>query len=236
VNSHNFSAEELAGVLAYRNGPVVIIGRDIAGLPEPDMRIAAGSPGQELYCGVWNLDADSVEEFEVWRAVNSGRREPVAALDRDSLVEPFLFTHPLPMQKAPLDFISACAQLTAIASGPVRLLNGDQFTNLQCSQLQNGKLRLILRNKRLSYSVAVIDAGAPVGAIEIKTAFPCTRIEADGSRFEVKIPGRGVTVVELELASPWPELSAAEGQPDTVADGNADSPYAAVELHALAAR
>lgn len=200
LNTHNFGAEELAATLAYKNGPIIMVGRQDDTLPRPDVRFAAGSPGTELYCSAYNLDLATQAEFSAWQKAALPVEETLPLLDRENIVEPFLFPHPLPMQAAPLGFINACAQLLSMASSPLRLPGSDNSVNIQGSLMPSGKLRIMLRNKGLSYRNPVVDVGAPIEAVEIKTAFPVTKPVPNGSQFQVKIPGRGATVVEVELA------------------------------------
>jgi hypothetical protein len=203
LNAHNYTAPQLASVLEYKNGPIIMIGRENSALPQPDIKFAAGAAQEELYCYVWNLDAETSAAFTAWQAEQASAEsssEGILPLDHTAIVEPFYFVYPLAMQKVPLSFIDTCAQLVSMASSPLRFTTHDTFVNMQGSLLPNGKLRILLRNKRLSYSSPIIEVGAPIESVEIKTPFPCAKLTPNGSQIQVKIPGRGATVVEIELA------------------------------------
>lgn len=71
---------------------------------------------------------------------------------------------------------------------------------LSLLQLDSGALRVALKSKSWIYCKPRIDLGREIGAIEVVTEFPSVRIRPEGSCFEVRLPPRGLVVLDVTFA------------------------------------
>ena len=101
------------------------------------------------------------------------------------------------MHEPSAGFLAVCAQVIGLASEAVLIANGEAHINAQAAEMADGGLRIVLRNKSLAYAQPVIDVGCPIEVVQINTPFPTAHIQPDGSRFRVKVPGRGATIVTM---------------------------------------
>lgn len=174
LNAHLFSEEELAKVLSYQHGSVIMISADSEGKVE---------------CRVRRSHSQVLETVDATIAISN----------IEEVVEPITFLNNLPMQEIPPEFIASCAAHINSISGAPTVSSGENCIQLQALRLSDYKLRLIIRNSRLSYCRPQIDVHQQIDSVEILTTFPCTEIEPQGSRFSIKVPGRGVAVVDVIL-------------------------------------
>ncbi|HAW27699.1 MAG TPA: hypothetical protein DCY03_06215, partial [Planctomycetaceae bacterium] len=56
-----------------------------------------------------------------------------------------------------------------------------------------------VKSRSLSYARPEIDVGKPIKSVKVLTDFPSVAIHPQGSKFSVRVPGRGIIVVEIEL-------------------------------------
>ena len=64
-------------------------------------------------------------------------------------------------------------------------------------ELANGQIRIAIKNRKIVYTKPLIDIGEPIESVSIHTSFPSVSIRPKGSTFSVRVPGRGVTVVDV---------------------------------------
>ncbi len=172
LNAHLLPDDELAKVLLYEQGSVILIGED---------------NDKKIYCRVRTKNIEAVETL----------CNTVATECNETVIEPITFLISLPMQEIPQEFFAACAgHINAVCGAPT-VSSGESFVNLQALKLDENRTRLIIRNSRISYCRPRIDVHQPIDSIEIKTAFPCADIVPDNSQFAIKVPGRGVVVVDV---------------------------------------
>jgi hypothetical protein len=103
------------------------------------------------------------------------------------------------VQRLPGDeFFADCSQRLWDVVMPGVSFPGDQVT-LSIMEMQTGKLRVAIKSKVWIYCKPEIDLGKDIRGIEVVTEFPAVRLRPQGSKFEVRIPPRGITVVDVEL-------------------------------------
>ena len=176
LNAHLLPENERARVLAYQNGPVIFIERD-AQTSHLMCRVVGGASDVES-------PAPSAEV-----AVFTG--------DKNAIEEPITFLQNLEMQLPDDKFLKACAQCITKVSGALKVASGEEFISVQAMKLSDKKARVILKNNRLAYASPVIETGRKIAALEIRSEFPYTKLQPDESRFSVKIPGRGATILDV---------------------------------------
>ena len=116
------------------------------------------------------------------------------------VVDPDSFVNPLTFRKVSGSFVDACASVISTLSGNPSILAGRESVRVLAMELDDGRLRLLVKNDYLYYSRPLLDVGWPIKAIKVLTRFPLTRLEPDGSRFSVKVPGKGAVILDVTLA------------------------------------
>ncbi|MHB8996419.1 MAG: hypothetical protein ACYC63_14335 [Armatimonadota bacterium] len=96
------------------------------------------------------------------------------------------------------DFFADCSrQLWDMVMSGVSF-PADEVT-LSMMEMDTGKLRVAIKSKVWIYCKPEIDLGSEIRSIEVVTEFPAVRLRPQGSKFEVRVPPRGITVVDVEL-------------------------------------
>ncbi len=68
---------------------------------------------------------------------------------------------------------------------------------LTMSQLADGARRMSIRNHSHVYAEPSVDIGEPIASATVRTTFPAGTVHVDGSTFKLRVPPRGVTVVDV---------------------------------------
>ena len=92
--------------------------------------------------------------------------------------------------------LEGCARAMAEAGGVKVVAEGEAVT-LMAMEMADGRLRIAVKNKLPVYARPQIDVGREIVSAEILTHFPAVAIRPEGTRFSVKVPGKGVTVVDV---------------------------------------
>ena len=70
---------------------------------------------------------------------------------------------------------------------------------LMAMEMAGGQVRIAVKNKGAVYARPQIDVGREILSAEILTPFPAVAIRPEGTKFSVKVPGKGVTVVDVKV-------------------------------------
>ena len=180
LNSHLLPDAERVQVLSYANGPIIFLERR-----ERDYRcFVHGDETGEV------LAPRHDEEYS-----------------RSADIEPTTFLADTPMQVLSDEFLAECAALIHAATGGPQLREGAENVSLQTMRMENGDLKILLKNSGARYARPLLDVGQNIGDIEIMTEFPCTKISTDDPQFFIKIPLRGATMLRIT-----PEYSGKENR------------------------
>lgn len=188
-NAHLLPADELAGVMKYRDGPIVLVGRKTDQLPKADVEFGDVYPPDEMWCGVYRANP------KMTLIPDDGEEPPLG--DVKDLVDPRSYWDHLAYRKVSPGFIEACAETIQFLSTPIRVLVENKSVALMPVELADGRIRIAIKNRKRSYSKPEIDIGRPIESVEVRTSFPSVEIRPKGSTFSVRVPGRGVTVVDV---------------------------------------
>ena len=188
-NAHLFPRDELAAVMSYRGGPIVLVGRKINTLPQADLEFSDVYPPNELWCGVYGAKPDSVT------ITKEGEEQPLA--DLSSLADPRSYWDHLTYRQVSTSFIKTCAQILQRISPAIAVDSGSDTVALMPVELEGGRIRLAIKNRTSSYARPQIDIGRAIESVEVRTSFPCVAIRPEGTKFRVRVPGRGITVVDV---------------------------------------
>jgi hypothetical protein len=68
------------------------------------------------------------------------------------------------------------------------------------AELADGSRRVSIRNHSHVYAEPGVDMGQLIASATVRTTFPAGAVHVDGSTFKLRVPPRGVTVVDVTLA------------------------------------
>jgi len=192
LNPHLFPEDELHSILDYGGGPVVAVGGKTGLLPEPKFFFEDVYSPNALCCAIYGATASS----EVW--FGAAEAEDIAE-DLIDLRDPTTFIEDLPVRKVSEEFLRGCVvALSDIVRG-VRVLEWTENIKTQILEKSVGQWRCFLGNDRHGYLRTQVDAGRSIVRINVMGDFPGVPVQPDGSKFRVRIPGRGMIVVDIEL-------------------------------------
>jgi hypothetical protein len=193
LNPHLFPADELARVFSYRHGPIVAIGRKVLTMPRPESEFEDVYAPEPLWCGVYGTKLPQRPKIE-----REGDQPP--AVDPLTAPEPLGYWDHLSCRRVSQGFLRACSQTVQKTSGAFAMLAEEDAVTLMAQEQADGKLRLAIKNKRDVYARPQIDLARPIQDIEILTSFPSVLIRPQGSKLSVRVPGKGIVVLEITLA------------------------------------
>jgi len=192
LNPHLFPAEELESVFSYEGGPIVAVGRAEVSLPPTDHQFEDVYPPQQLCCRVYGAGPAATPHSE-------GDGEEQWPEDVMDLPEPTGYWDHFIFRQVSESFLRACADaITAVAGGFTVVDEGDAVTVMMAEQ-DEGRLRVALKNKTPVYVRPRVDVGRPIEKVDILTEYPSLLVRPEGASFSVRVPGWGITVVEVTL-------------------------------------
>jgi hypothetical protein len=196
LNHHLLPQEELASLLAYEGGPVVLIGREMPGLPEPDLRIDDPSGPGSLNCAVYGADVD-VPEIEAWDA-------PELPDDLMALDEPMGYWDHFEFAPVSPGFVRACAAVIAEVSDAPRVVEQAGDVLVMATEEAGGRVRVALKNNTRFYARPRVEMRREIASVEIVTEYPSLLVTPQGSEFSVRVPPEGLTVVDVAMSDQRP--------------------------------
>jgi hypothetical protein len=188
-NAHLLPPDELAAVMRYRGSPIMLVGRKLSAMPKADIEFSDVYPPNEMWCGVYGAKPAVVE------ITTDGEEPPLG--DLMSLTVPRSAWDHLTYRKVSTSFVKACAQTLQRISTPITVVAESDSVALMPVEQTNGRIRIAIKNRTASYARPQIDIGQPIESVEVRTSFPSVAIRPEGSKFSVRVPGHGITVVEV---------------------------------------
>lgn len=196
LNPHLFPEAELRQILAYSNGPRILIGGEVPLPQSPDFQFVDVYPPEPLVCAVYG----AIGKCEVTLECDEVEKVPA---DMKAVPEPSgphaMFYYDLYYRKVSKSFLRACAGVIIECAGGVKVLTETEFIKVVAMEGQNGTLRLLIGNECHGYVTPHLDVGRPIKHVRVVSRFPLWNIILTGSALDVRIPGRGMVVLELEL-------------------------------------
>ena len=179
LNSHLFPQEEIEKIQAYRNGPVVMVGR-------------SDGAQDQLCCRVYEVGGAAAREV-----ASDDLEEALGEVM--ATAEPSFFWNHLVCRGVPDGFLKACADTLLEAAGCFSIVEeGDSVAVMAVEQSEN-VLRLAVKNKKPQYARPQIDVYEPIERVEVVTSFPSMLVRPEGSTFRVRVPGNGIVVLDVAL-------------------------------------
>jgi hypothetical protein len=194
LNPQLLPEDELAAVLAYDRGPVIVIGGETPGLPATDFGFEdCYGPGQ-LVCRVYGAKPSGSHDI-------ASDEPEVIPPDLMGLEEPPTYVQELYFRKVSDSFVAACADVIAECSAAPRVLSRSEAIRVQALELGDRTWRVLVGNDSHYYVVTDLDMGREIEKIERVTAFPGTPPGFSGSTFGCKVPGKGAVMFDVTFAA-----------------------------------
>lgn len=201
LNVHLLPHEEIEKILAYRGGPVVLIGRNGLSLPPPKFSFEAGCSPDVLRCSVYGTD----EKFDL---PITREQEEIRLADPMAIQEPESWLTELDFQMVSHGFLKDCSTAISRCGGNIRILNSHyghgapketdrDMVRLLAMEDGTGKIRLLISNDDYVYSTTRIDMGHEIADVNLLTGLVSSTVKPEGSKFSVKIPPRGMVVMDV---------------------------------------
>jgi len=196
LNAHLFPPDELARVLADPTRPVIAI-TAAATLPgNPNLTFSDLGDREGLCCAVYGLQTTAP------RPIAEEPAGPDPAADPRTAEEPSgghaMFYCDLPYRRVSAGFIAACADVLTQTADGVRVLTERDAVRVTALEDERGVRRLLIGNDAHWYNKPQIDVGRPIRRLTIGTPFPAVSGPVTGSTFSVRVPGRGMVIVDVE--------------------------------------
>ncbi len=188
INPHELDTDTLNKVLQNAKGPLVAIGPDMSGLPDSDYEVIDAVCGRPLICRIYRPGATLMVPTlfgECKQDWDKDKQEPVN----------FLFE----LNFAPVsdEFLKICADvIKTVCKFPI-VTEGVENITVRWFKLPNGAYRVALSNDSYSYVRATVELSFDISEVHVAGPFPIARIVPDGPRFTIKVPGKGLTVVDV---------------------------------------
>ncbi|MGD9518668.1 MAG: hypothetical protein AB7W28_04060 [Armatimonadota bacterium] len=195
LNPQHFPEDELRSVIDAAASPVIAIGSRAPALPPPSFEFQDTCGLYPLVCAVYGA--------AVRRDVNL---EPVQAegLPEDvrSITEPPTFVEELLFHPVSDSFLAACVEIIANCAGAVVVRIRPDVIRVQALELDDQVWRLLVGNDSHYYVVTELDVGRAIESLEVITSFPGQPPHFEGSRFGLRVPGKGVVVIDVTFRRP----------------------------------
>jgi len=197
LQSHVFPADELQRLVADSTRTVILIGAPQAWPGRPDLLFFDPTVLDGLAAAVYGL---AIPRPACLADIDLG---PDLPADLKGVQDPAgghaMFYYDLPWRRVSNAFLQACNEVIQAASGAPRVSADAEGIRVQAMADARGRLRLLIGSDAHDYRRPAIDVGRPIRALAIRTAFPATPGAIAGSVFSVRVPGRGMVVVDIDL-------------------------------------
>ncbi|MDD5704780.1 MAG: hypothetical protein PHR35_02565 [Kiritimatiellae bacterium] len=201
LNPHLFPKAELELLARHQGGPIVFVGGEA---PHPGINSKLSLafddvyPPQPLACRVYGTQAGVPPAL---------RTEGPEEFPPDAMAVPDEgnWTKPLYARKVSTAFLDACAQAISACASPIKVVSDTPEIRVQALENTKGELRLLIANDAWQSRTATIAMGRTILRARVRTCFPLMPYGLsgpdiwEGARLAVKVPMRGMTIVDAEL-------------------------------------
>ena len=183
-----FSKAELDAVFAAARGSLFVVGGTVE-FPVASPSLQVRDPVSGLWLTVYQADAGVRVPAPGDMVGEAGKPVP----DK----EPPSWIYELPAEPVGTDFLRTCADAIALGTGAPRVVENGDSVRVWAAADPGGTVRLFVRNDSFYYRLAEIDVQRTIGELRVRTEFPGSPIPFEGSRFHVKVPGKGVVIADM---------------------------------------
>jgi hypothetical protein len=203
LNPHLLPTDELDEVLAYRGGPIILVGPKQALPTRPDYsfedlpfvgRVSQPGALHHLCCSVYGAAPEPVPPIEATGDTSDGLPEDVMGIQ-----EPYGYWDHMLFRAVSEGFLDACAQTIARVAGAFTVTEHADAVCVMATEAEGGSLRIGIKSKTPLYVRPRIDLGRAIDQVTVLTAFPSMVVTPEGTSFTVTVPPEGITVVEAKM-------------------------------------
>ena len=198
--------DELERVLAYKNGPTIMIGANMSSLPKGAIEFKDIYPPDQLSCRVYC----TTETFEANIETDGPENLPPDLFK--NIPEPTNFLSDIYFRKVSDSFLQSCVDVISKCVQGVKIVSNPK-NSIRVMAMQNptGQIRLLIRNDKYSYSDTELDVGREIrfvnvlnGVFNVPHVGKCPFLEGlspaqSGSIFKVRVPPMGMLVVDIKI-------------------------------------
>ncbi len=180
------SPDELEAVLDH-DGPVVCIGRQGAELPPAELTFAEGPDPDQLACRVYHAGGAALP------VVAPVPPEPLP----DQPPDPRNYLYKMSYRPVSETFLNACAELLIDLTHTPKVVSRPSPLRILAIETADGTVRLLVGNEDHIYVLDRIDLGFEAAEVRIASHYPGRPIEPDGRFLDVRVPPRGMIVLDV---------------------------------------
>jgi hypothetical protein len=191
MNPALLPAEEYNLIKNYRNGPVLLLGavsdEDFTG----SLRLSARNGWGEVRFTGWGVSMDLKREYV-------GGEQPPAAIGEMLDPEGAVWTHPLDFAAVDGKFVDECAGvIKAICSHPI-ITEDYGACHVEEVMTSEKTSRLFIENEEYFYALPRVHVGRSIKSLSFLTKPKGYEPRLSGNSFKLRVPGRGMDIVEIE--------------------------------------
>ena len=192
LNPHLLPDDELQALLSYQGGKVIAIGRHDSRLQVAEGALEDICPPMQLSCSVRGTG---------YTPPDFPRAESEESIPEDMLAVEDLsgYWDHLYCRQVSAGFLQACAKLIAEVSCGVTVEESADECTVMITEQAEGLRRIAIKNKTPFYMRPRIDLGGPIESVDILTGYPSLLVKPEGSSFSIRVPGKGITVVQARM-------------------------------------
>lgn len=191
---HLFAEEELALLLAYQ-GPIILIGHQIPPMFEKQVQFSVAGQLNGIICAVMNHHELSTSIATTDLETTKGELIKGSHHDRESAT----WVSRLPYQGIDESFLIQVAQILIDCSSNPETVNPSTAIKVLAMDIQGGRYRLFINNDAVNYSDVRMNPKREMTSVNVRSEFPGMPIVPWNNQFDIRVPGRGMVVVDIDL-------------------------------------
>ncbi|PPK99522.1 hypothetical protein [Parapedobacter indicus] len=193
LNPGLLPGDELEKVTAYKKGAAFFIGSTVSSVSHASALTFSDPVNRTVSCSVLNTSVDQqVAVDDVNEVIQSAT---TYGSDPDS------WTKSLAFVPVSLGFVNTCARvIRSEAKGPLVVSDHSDNIKITTLVLSNGRWRLLIGSDSFYYQTPAIQMPRTIAAIDVRSTFPGVPVRFSEDTFRVRIPGRGMVVLDLEMS------------------------------------
>lgn len=188
IHPHLLPDEEWEKIMAWKGAPILLVGGERAGI-SADYYFKESEGEDALTIAVCN-----------WAGVPpvTPALTPPEAFDASEIEEPFYWPYDLKTRQISPEFFEHAADWVLTVCGGVRVLENRHDVRAWGYQLDEGLVRVHVRNDGFYYRTAMIDLGKELKQVKTLTSSPGNPVHINGSVFRFVLAGKSMGVFEVK--------------------------------------
>jgi hypothetical protein len=184
---------ELDKVKAYKGGPVLLLGGEIDSGRQNSFEITMENGwGKTVFAG-WG----GIPEYGCRTFSNDNKPEVNVETLRDPVGA--VWTHPLIFSDIEEGFVRRCVEIMTDLTEYPTVSDSRSACNVTSVYTGPDTMKILVENQEYFYVLPWVDIRREIVEIKALTKPPGYPIRVEGSRFKLRVPGRGMDVVEIKF-------------------------------------